>query len=200
MKKIILVMIAALCVSAVSAQNSFESSVKQAAKTIASQRWSAGVRLGTSADINAECFYSGNKYFEGVFGVNYADKHHLGVDFTILHNWNCYSWDWTPKAGLWFLDCGAGINIGGHANRFWWGVAGQAKFGIKFAKAPIRLAVNITPVFGPCIDYGKIVVETPVFDENGQQTNSIKDTYKYRYSNFRYIGLASATISATYCF
>ena len=49
MKKIFLVLAAALCVATVSAQNKFESQVKQAAQTIASQKWSVGLRLGSGA-------------------------------------------------------------------------------------------------------------------------------------------------------
>ena len=145
MKKIFLVLAAALCVATVSAQNKFESSVKQAAQTIASQKWSVGLRAGAGAQVKAECFYAGDKYFEGLLGWGFLTG---ALDFTVIHNWNCYNWDWTPQAGSWFLDAGVGANIGGSKAHCSFGIAGQVKFGIKFNKVPIRLSVDYTPVIG----------------------------------------------------
>lgn len=206
MKKIFLVLVAMLCVATVSAKSKFESSVKQAAQTIASQKWSVGLRVGSGLQAQAECFYADNKYFEAILGMGFGNKVdgkvRLGVDFTLLHNWNCCNWNWTPSAGRWFLDAGAGVNVGGSAKGLWCGVAGQAKFGIKFNDVPIRLAVDVTPVIGPWISYGyKSTVEKPVFDDAGQEIGVDRVTVKHpATAGFRGLGLIGVALSATYCF
>ena len=199
MKKIFLVLAAALCVATVSAQSKFESTVKNAAQTVASQKWSVGLRVGTQGQAIAECFYSENAYFQGMLGFDFIGIKNPAIDATVLHNWNCYTWDWTPSAGQWFLDAGVGINIGGNGKGFWTGIAGQAKFGIKFNKVPIRLAIDITPVVGPYIDYNRY-----------KATNDAGETVVVNGTNKIYIrgkdfdltkgGFFSAAISATYCF
>ena len=196
MKKIFLVLAAALCVATVSAQSKFESTVKNAAQTVASQKWSVGLRVGTGAQVEAECFYSENAYFEALLGIDLLNLAHPGVDFTVLHNWNCCTWDWTPSAGQWFLDAGVGVNIGGHGKGLWCGVAGQAKFGIKFNKVPIRLAVDVTPVVGPWINYGW--TEKTKVEVNGVETET--RVHHPAQAGFRGLGLVGAAISATYCF
>lgn len=203
MKKIFLVLAAIFCVATVSAQSKFESSVKNAANTIASQKWAIGLRAGSTAQVEAECFYADKAYFEGLLGLSYI--HNLGVDFTLLHNWNCCVWDWTPNAGQWFLDAGVGVNIGGHGKGLWCGVAGQAKFGIKFNNVPIRLAVDVTPVIGPWINYG-YTVNVPKLDSNGVpeldsngQPKFVKEVHGTK-AGFNSWGLCGVAISATYCF
>ncbi len=195
MKKIFLVLAAALCVATVSAQNQFESSVKQAAQTIASQKWSVGLRLGSGAQVDAECFYAGDKYVEARLGLGWLNG--FGADFTVLHNWNCFTWDWTPQAGQWFLDAGVGVNLGGAKHFMYVGVAGQAKFGIKFNKVPIRLAIDVTPAFGPYfhLPYSEMV-EVP-------NASGGVDKVKVKYGGgvgFYSHGLLNFGLSATYCF
>ena len=168
MKKIFLVLAAALCVATVSAQNKFE----QAAQTVASQKWSVGLRATYGVQAVAECFYAGDKYFEGRLGL-YGG---LAADFTVLHNWNCFNWDWTPSVGKWYLDAGVGANLGGGAHNLYVGVAGDVKFGIKFNKVPIRLALDYTPVIGWNFNY-----------------HGIKD-------NFHTPGFYNFALSATWCF
>ena len=138
MKKIFLVLAAALCVATVSAQ----------------QKWSIGARVGSGFQADAEWFYSGDKYVEGRFGMGWLSGA-LTADFTALHNWNCCNWDWTPSVGKWYLDAGVGVNLGGAAHYVYGGVAGDVKFGIKFNKVPIRLSVDYTPVLGIAGWYGK---------------------------------------------
>ena len=159
MKKFFLVLAAvALCVSTASADNK----LKQAAQTAASSQWSVGLRATYGVQAVAECFYAGDKYFEGRLGLGLG--HGVGADFTVLHNWNCCNWDWTPNAGKWFLDAGVGANLGGAAHNLYVGVAGDVKFGIKFNKVPIRLAVDYTPVIGWNFVYGdKDSFHTPGF-------------------------------------
>ena len=140
MKKILLVMAALFCVATVSAQ----------------QKWSIGAHVGTGLKADAEWFYSGDKYVEGRFGMGWG-YHGSGIcaDFVALHNWNLCNWNWTPSVGKWYLDAGCGVNLGGRANYVFLGVAGTVKFGIKFNKVPIRLAIDYTPVVGPDIVYVK---------------------------------------------
>lgn len=153
MKRFLLLLVAVCCITTVSAQSKFKSSVKSAAQTVASQKWSAGLRWGTGLQGYAEWFYSGKSYVEARLGFQYV----VGViaDFTLLHNWNVCTMDWTPSAGKWFFDAGVGVNVGGIANNATVGVAGSAKLGIKFDAVPIRLAFDFTPAFGPSIGYGK---------------------------------------------
>jgi hypothetical protein len=209
MKKIFLVLAAALCVATVSAQNKFESSIKNAAQTIASQQWSVGARLGSGFQAQAECFYGEKTYIEARFGMSFlSDKatHWMGekaskitADFTVLHNWNVLNWDWTPSVGSWFLDAGCGINLGGCPakyddmvlSHFYIGAAGMVKFGIKFNNVPIRLAIDWTPVLGAEIYSGKY---------DGEKINSEYLRQDGKAANFYKTGLANFAVSATYCF
>ena len=175
MKRFLLVVIAAFCVvTAASAQ----SKIKQAAQTVASQKWSVGARIGSGFQAQAECFYSSDKYVEGRFGMSWVGG--LAADFTVLHNWNVCNMDWTPDVGKWFVDAGVGLNVGGVAHYATLGVAGQAKLGIQFSEVPIRLAVDYTPSFGPWITYGF-----------GKGNNG---------AGFNKWALCNLGISATYCF
>ena len=196
MKKIFLVMAAMLCIATVSAQNKLEQGVDKLVKTAAAQKWSVGLRAGTGLQAVAECFYAGDKYFEGRLGAGLLDG--WGADFTVLHNWNCCNWDWTPSAGDWYLDAGVGANVGGHGKAFWCGVVGQAKFGIKFKEVPIRLAVDVSPSIG-AVNKEK---ERPVQKSttNNGVTEIVETTETYREWGFNPLGLASVAISATWCF
>ena len=129
MKKISLVLVAVLCVASVSAQKT---------------KWAAGLRATYGVQAVGEYFYSSDKYAEARFGL-YGGAY---ADLTALHNWNCCNWNWTPSVGKWYLDAGAGLNLGGAKQVVYGGVAGQVKFGIKFNKVPIRLSVDYTPVIG----------------------------------------------------
>ncbi len=178
MKKILLAVVAMMCVATVSAQSKFESSVKQAAQTVASQKWSVGLRACYGIQVVSECFYTGDKYVEGRLGIFGG----ACADFTAIHNWNCCNWDWTPQVGKWYLDAGVGANLGGAAHYVYGGVAGDVKFGIKFNKVPIRLSVDYTPVLGIAGWYGKDLGD------------SVKRAYLYT------PGFYNFALSATYCF
>ena len=178
MKKFLLVVAAMFCVATTaSAKSPFKTSVQQAAQTVASQKWSIGARVGSGFQAQAECFYSDNKYVEGRLGMAWV-LGGISADFSILHNWNVCNMDWTPDAGIWFLDAGVGVNAGGVANLATVGVTGQVKLGIKFDEVPIRLAIDFSPVVGPYIDYW------------GGGC----------YCGFNVRGLCNLGISATYCF
>ena len=171
MKKILLVMVALLCVTTVSAQSKLE----EAANYVASQKWSVGLRATYGVQAVAECFYADKAYLEGRLGLFGG----LAADFAVLHNWNCCAWNWTPQAGQWFLDAGVGGYVGGAAHFCYGGVVGTVKFGIKFNKVPIRLAIDYSPAINIGGTYGKNVAK-----EVGLYT----------------AGFYNGGISATWCF
>ena len=166
MKKFLLVVTALFCVATVAS-----------AQTIASQKWTVGARIGSGFQAQAECFYSDNKYVEGRLGMSWV-LGGLSADFSVLHNWNICNMDWTPDAGTWFIDAGVGVNVGGVAHYATVGVTGQVKLGILFEDAPIRLAIDFSPVIGPGFLY------------NGRECAVGYNT----------MGLCNLGISATYCF
>ncbi len=196
MKKILFSLVALLCVASVSAQSKFESSVKSAAKAVASQKWSVGLRAGSTVQAVAECFYGDRTYVEGRFGMTAlfgSANAPVAADFTFLHNWNCFNMDWTPSAGKWFFDAGVGLSVGGGAHTAYVGVAGNAKFGIKFNKVPIRLAVDFSPAFGYHHTYAD------KFEAKDEEGKVVLET-KPAHGAFWKTGMLNGGISATYCF
>ena len=174
MKKVLLVMAALFCVATASAG----SKVKNLVDAASNAKCSVGLRVGTGAELAAECFYSEGAYLEGRLGYAWEN----GFGFTALHVWNPCNWDWTPSAGHWFLDAGAGAFVGGSIKNGYskFGVAGVVKFGIFFKKVPIRLALDLTPHIGV------------------QAWN--KNKHEDRGMSFFGSGISNAGISATYCF
>lgn len=163
MKKLILSLAVCLCALTVSAQ----------------EKWAVGGRIGSGFQAQAE-YHMGDQYLEGRFGMSWCNSGAtLVADFTALYNWNICTMDWTPKAGQWFFDAGAGLSVGGKEHYAYVGAAGQAKFGIKFKGAPVKLAIDWTPVIGPHFAYAK-----------GMDT----------YTKFNSYGLANFGISCVYCF
>lgn len=142
------------------------------------QGFRVGGRIGSGFQAQAEYCYNGANYFEGRLGMGWYNAGVLTADFTALHNWNVGTMDWTPSVGQWFFDAGAGLSVGGRSNIVTLGVAGCAKLGIEFNDAPIRLAVDWTPAFGPVIAYVG-------------QTSA---------AEFNEYGLANFGISAVFCF
>ena len=137
MKKFLLSLVALLCVSGAFAQD-----------------WKVGGRLGSGFQADAQYAYNGNDYLEARFGASWLDGG-VTADFTVLHNWHILDMDWTPKAGTWFFDAGVGLNVGGREHYAYVGVAGMARLGFEFKKAPVSLSVDYTPVLGPEIGYWK---------------------------------------------
>lgn len=147
MKKILLVLMAMFCIATVSAGNK----VKQVFEAASTSRVSAGVRLGGSVEAFSELFYAKDVYVEGRLGYTWHD----GVNFTAMHVWNPWDWNWTPRVCWWFFDAGVGAFVGGDRYHLHTGVAGVAKFGVLFKKVPIRLSVDYTPQLGVHIGYKK---------------------------------------------
>ena len=163
------------------------------------QGFRVGARLGSAFQAQAEYSYNGANYLEGRFGLAWYIAGEPTADFTILHNWNVCTMDWTPSVGQWFFDAGVGLTVGGRSYKaesgFWngtdyetitvrggyinLGVAACAKLGIQFNSAPVILALDFTPAFGPEIAY-----------ISGFGSGA----------NFAKYGLANLGISAVYCF
>ncbi len=163
MKKFILVMAVCLC----------------ATVTASAQSWGVGARLGSGLQVQGEYALSNDNYVEARFGMNWSRPGgELVADFQALYNWNICKMDWTPSAGEWFFDAGVGVGVGGREYWAYVGVAGQAKLGIKFNDAPVKLAIDWTPVVGPGMLYG----------------------WGNTYTAFNEYGLANLGISAVYCF
>lgn len=142
------------------------------------QGFRVGGRIGSGFQAQAEYCYNGANYLEGRLGMGWYHAGVLTADFTLLHNWNVGTMDWTPSAGQWFFDAGFGVTAGGRSNIVTLGVAGCAKLGIEFNDAPIRLSLDWTPAFGPAIAYV------------GQTSAAAFNEY----------GLANLGLSAVFCF
>lgn len=163
------------------------------------QGFRVGARLGSGFQAQAEYSYNGANYIEGRLGMGWYHGGALTADFTALHNWNVCTMDWTPSVGQWFFDAGVGLTVGGNAYKAealastggelvtvsarggvaYIGVAGCAKLGIQFNSAPVILALDFTPAFGPEIGY-----------ISGMGAGA----------RFARYGLANLGISAVYCF
>lgn len=132
MKKFLLIIAAAFCVASASAQG-----------------WGLGARVNAGVQLQGEYQFASENYLEGRLGINFVNG--LNLDLTVIHQWNVCNWDWTPNAGKWFLDLGAGAQGAlflQEKGGVYAGVVGDAKFGIKFNKVPIKLAVDYTPGLG----------------------------------------------------
>ena len=140
MKKLIILSVAVL---ALTFNASAQSKVKETFGIDQNTRCALGLHMGTGAQVMGEYFYGKDVYIDGRIGYDWGQ----GFGLTALHMWNPKDWNWTPNLGWWFVDAGAGAFAGVH-NGVSFGVAGSAKFGILFKKAPIRLAVDITPRIG----------------------------------------------------
>ena len=136
MKKILLALVALLCVTAVSAQD-YKNSI--------------GLRIGYGAELQYERHLSADNYLEFNLGLSDFDLNDAFLN--VMYNWNCCEWDWTPSAGRWFLSAGVGGSVGmwGYENAegasrlgMQVGVAGDVAFGIRFNK-PVTLSVDYRP-------------------------------------------------------
>lgn len=122
--------------------------------TASSQNWSAGIRVGSGFHAVGQYTFANNNYVEARFGAYWANQGGtVMADFSALYNWNIANMDWTPKAGQWFFDAGAGLNVGGRDHYAYVGVQGVAKLGLEFNNVPIRLSLDWSPSFGPEIAY-----------------------------------------------
>ena len=142
------------------------------------QDFRLGGRLGSGLQAQAEYCYNGADYIEGRLGMAWCHAGAITADFTVLHNWNITTMDWTPSAGMWFLDAGAGLTIGGKQNVVTLGAAGCAKIGIEFNDVPLRLSLDWTPAFGPVIGYVDGYSEA-AFNEYGLANLGISAVFRF---------------------
>ena len=195
MKKVLLVLAAVFCVATVSAKD-FASKMTDFGKAVADQTWTAGLRLGSGLQADAEWHYSDKAYVEGRFGMSWLSSA-VCADFTALHNWNVLNMDWTPSVGDWFFDAGAGVGVGGREHYCYVGAAGCAKLGIKFNKVPLRLSIDWTPIVGAEVAY----FDLPSYDDEGIGRAATRaNTERVHASDFWANGLANFGISCVYCF
>ena len=171
MKKFFLFMVASLFVTGAFAQD-----------------WSVGGRLGSGFQAVGQYTYNQNKYVEARFGASWIDGG-VTADFTALHNWNILTMDWTPRAGEWFFDAGAGLNVGGAGDYSYFGVAGMARLGFTFNNIPLTLSVDYTPVIGPYFVSG-----VPVYDADSIEIS------RRTIVGYRAVGFANIGITCTYNF
>lgn len=162
--------------------------------TAFAQQFSVGGRVGSGFQAVGQYKYNGKNYIEARFGASWnnpvitswvatEDNFHVSqgrvmADFTLLHNWHLLDMDWTPRGGKWFVDAGAGVNVGGKANYAYVGVAGMARLGFTFNNTPITLALDWTPTFGPGILYVRGANEA-FFNELGLANLGISCTYNF---------------------
>lgn len=126
MKKFLLAIVAILCVSAVSAQK-YENSI--------------GLRIGYGAELQYERHFSAKNYLEANLGIyGYSSEFNLNATY----NWNLCEWNWTPRAGKWFLSAGVGGSLAFAPKYFNVGVAGDVAFGIRFNK-PWTVSLDYRP-------------------------------------------------------
>ena len=96
------------------------------------QNWTVGGRIGSGFQAVGQYVFSNDNYVEARFGAYWANAGGtVTADFSVLYNWNVCNMDWTPSAGRWFFDAGAGINVGGKGHYAYVGVAGSAKLGLQ---------------------------------------------------------------------
>lgn len=128
--------------------------VVMTAGAASAQNWAIGGRVGSGFQAVGQYTLGSGNYVEGRFGAYWAN-HGGGVtaDFSALYFWNIANMNWTPSAGQWFFDAGAGLNVGGREHYAYVGAQGVAKLGIEFSGAPVRLSFDWSPSFGPGIVY-----------------------------------------------
>ena len=126
MKKILLAVVALLCVATVNAQD-YKNAI--------------GLRLGYGAEVQYERHFSAKNYLEANVGLYGFGKE---VNVNATYNWNCFEWNWTPSVGKWFLSAGVGASVAFAPKYFNVGVAGDVAFGLRFNK-PVTLSLDYRP-------------------------------------------------------
>ena len=147
MKKLFVIMLAVITVSAASAEG-----------------WNAGIRLGSGFQAQSAFSVCKSGAIEARFGMTWYYGTPISADFQALY----YFTDlFKTREGL-FLDAGVGFALGGRPGveiddielpgitipgastpgSMYYGVAPSVKFGYKFSNVPIKLAVDWSPVIG----------------------------------------------------
>ncbi len=138
------------------------------------QGWGIGARLGTSEQVVIQKYLASDNYWE--LRAGYTLFHGGGFDASLLYTWNLKNWDWTP--GNWFLDLGAGLNIGTGRNRLYLGVQAAGKFGYTLPNGRWSFSFDVSPSLGPNIGLKKGY--KTVFDwDRGILSSAISAVYKF---------------------
>lgn len=147
----------------------------------ASAQWGIGGRVGSGFEAVGQYTFSNDNYVEARFGANWATASGVGVcaDFSVLYNWNIATMDWTPRAGTWFFDLGAGINVGGKGHYAYVGPQLGTKFGFEFSSIPLRLAFDWSPAFGPEIWHWKNFPNHTEFNGWGLANMGVSCVYSF---------------------
>jgi hypothetical protein len=111
------------------------------------QGWGIGGRLGTDLQVVGQKYLASDNYWE--LRLGYTPFHQGNFDASLLYVWNVRNWDWTP--GNWFLDIGAGANVGFGGKSVFVGVQAMGKFGYTFENVPLSLSFDVSPALGPII-------------------------------------------------
>lgn len=164
MKKLLLSLVVALCALSLSAQD-----------------WSVGGRVGSGFQAVAQ--YRGFNtsspfYVEGRFGMSWAYDAFVTADFTALAAWNCFNFAESSK-GEFFSDFGAGINVGGRADYCYVGPCGLARIGYNFARVPLSLSADWTPVLGAEFSKKYILGSHSSFYESGLYNFAVTLVYNF---------------------
>lgn len=155
------------------------------------QEWSVGGRVGSGFQAVGQYNRNSYEYVEARFGAYWCGG--VTADFTALYNWRIAEMDWTPNAGIWFFDAGVGVNTGGASHYAYVGVAGMARLGYKFKKAPISLSIDYTPVIGPEFAYGIPSIEGDIYTGDVYMKNKT-------FASYYEAGLFNAGITCTFHF
>ena len=172
------------------------------AASVSAQGWGIGARVNAGVQLQGEYTFSSENYFDARLGIAFPQG--LNIDLTILYQWNIGQWDWTPNAGTWFFDAGVGPQAALFLKEdggVYAGIAGDAKFGIKFNKVPIRLSIDYTPVLGIAGSYANAAGKKELKEANAElEAMGEPGRYKVKDAHFYGAGLGNFGISATYCF
>lgn len=163
--------------------------------TVSAQGWSVGGRLGSGLQAVGQRNFADGNYLEMRLGLDWLDSHGVGADFSFTYNW-AVATPYITDEGVWFVDLGAGLNVGGsssaafgYTSHFTWvGIQGVAKFGYTFENVPVSVAFDWSPVFGPGIAYWGGEYHRGEYGARGHHTT------------FRGSGLGNFGLSCVYSF
>lgn len=167
------------------------------ASTVSAQGWSVGARVGSGLQAVGQRNFADGNYLEMRLGMDWIDVHGVGADVSLTYNWAVTTMDLTDE-GIWFVDLGAGLNVGGSSSSAmgytthytWVGLQGVAKFGYTFEEIPLSLAFDWSPVFG---------IGVASWDAYGSYHGN-KDVPRGHHSEFRGSGVGNFGISCVYSF
>lgn len=166
MKKIIALAIALVSLASFSAYAAdVKASAKQAKADISASLHTAspravGIRVGYGLSVNYQHTVTDNSFLSADLDVPGFQGIGVTVTYDFLNPFNtAIPWN---HAGRWDWYLGAGLGVGGMFLGYGYvGVAGRVGVEYSFDKAPIRLAAEWRPAFGPAFDKYSVAFFTP---------------------------------------